>query len=279
MGEGGEGELSLVKVERDTASGVVVITINRPKALNALTRGMMTRLAHTFHDLGQDSSVKAIILTGAGRAFCAGVDLTVAKSVFKGDVKTEADDLVVQMERCPVPIIGAINGHAITAGFEIALACDILIASTEAKFADTHSKFGIFPSWGLSQKLPRLIGVMRARHVSLSAMPIDATSADRWGLVSQLVAPNELMDVAKKLALTIAGNHQEMVRRYKAVINDGMNLPLGDARILEKDRAHAYYSTMKEEDFDAMQKFIAGRSKPGGGGAAKRDGGKPVSRL
>lgn len=256
-------EDSLVLVERLSPS-VATITLNRPSALNALTRGMMVRLAHTISSLSQDTELRVIILTGAGRAFCAGVDLTAAQSVFKGDVKNADEDPVVQMELCPLPIIGAINGHAITAGFEIALACDILIASPNAKFTDTHAKFGIFPSWGLSQKLPRLIGVNRAREVSFTAAPIDGATAECWGLVSRLVPQNELLKVARDIAEAICNNQQGLVRRYKAVINDGLSLPLGEGRQLERERAHEYYSTMKPEDFKAMQKFIAGRSKAGG---------------
>eukprot|EP00897_Mesotaenium_endlicherianum_P002917 jgi/Mesen1/2653/ME000167S01800 len=245
----------------EIGNGIWVITINRPNALNALTRPMMVELAYNFKRLGENNKVKAIILTGAGRAFCSGVDLTAAQSVFQGDVKNADEDPVVQMELCRVPIIGAINGHAITAGFEIALACDILIASTKAAFADTHCKFGIFPSWGLSQKLPRLIGANRARYVSLTAKPVDGTTAERWGLVSHVVEPAQLMQAAKDAAETIARNHQGLVLRYKSVLNEGLALSLGDGRKLEKERAHEYYTSMKPEDFAAMQKFIAGRSK------------------
>uniref|UniRef100_A0A2P2JC41 Enoyl-CoA hydratase/isomerase family protein n=1 Tax=Rhizophora mucronata TaxID=61149 RepID=A0A2P2JC41_RHIMU len=122
-------------------NGVATITINRPKSLNSLTKAMMTRLAQDFKALGQDNSVKAIILTGSGRAFCSGVDLTAAEDVFKGDVKDAEADPIVQMELCKQPIIGAINGFAATAGFEIALACDILVAAKDAKFMDTHTRY------------------------------------------------------------------------------------------------------------------------------------------
>lgn len=117
------------------------MTINRPKSLNSLTRAMMVDLARAFKSLARDESVRAIILSGSGRAFCSGVDLTAAEDVFKGDVKDVETDPVVQMERCPKPIIGAISGFAVTAGFEIALACDILVAAKGAKFIDTHAKY------------------------------------------------------------------------------------------------------------------------------------------
>lgn len=252
------------------SSGIAIITFNRPKALNALTRDMLTRLAELFQELDQRPAVKVIILTGAGRAFSAGVDLTAATAVFKGDVKNQDKDTVAQMERCRKPIIGAINGLCITAGFEIALTCDILVASTTAKFIDTHAKFGIFPSWGLSQKLSRVIGPYRARQVSLTAEPVDAQTAEKWGLVTRVVNPTELLDTAKAIAKAILKNQERMTLKYKAIINDGFRLPFGEALKLEKERAYEYYAGMKPEDFAAMQDFIAGRSsKPA----------KPTSKL
>ncbi|KAL0457507.1 UNVERIFIED_CONTAM: putative enoyl-CoA hydratase 1, peroxisomal [Sesamum latifolium] len=161
-------------------NGVAYVIINRPKSLNSLTRPMMVDMAQAIKSLDSDNSVRVIILSGSGRAFCSGVDLTAAEDVFKGDVKDVETDPVAQMERCKKPIIGAINGFAVTAGFEIALACDLLVASKEAKFMDTHARFGIFPSWGLSQKLSRIIGPSRAREVSLTAMAVTAEQAERW---------------------------------------------------------------------------------------------------
>lgn len=130
----------LILVNRDP-DGVALVTINRPGSLNSLTRSMMVDLAQVFKSLDRDESVRVIILTGSGRSFCSGVDLTAAEDVFKGDVKDVETDPVAQMERCRKPIIGAIRGFAVTAGFEIALACDILIAAKGAKFIDTHARF------------------------------------------------------------------------------------------------------------------------------------------
>lgn len=131
---------NLIFVHRES-NGVGYVIINRPKSLNSLTRAMIVDLAKAIKSLASDDSVRVIILSGSGRAFCSGVDLTAAEDVFKGDVKDEETDPVVQMERCKKPIIGAINGFAVTAGFEIALACDLLVASREAKFMDTHARW------------------------------------------------------------------------------------------------------------------------------------------
>ncbi|KAI5072301.1 hypothetical protein GOP47_0012407 [Adiantum capillus-veneris] len=195
---------------------------------------VLQKIQEEMTALNADSDVKVIILTGAGRAFCSGVDLTAAQDVFKGDVKNREIDPVIQMEACTKPIIGAINGFAVTAGFEIALACDILVASKDAKFIDTHCKFGIFPSWGLSQKLPRIIGLNRAKEISWSAKPLDAITAERWGLVNKVVESREVLEAAIGVGEDIIKNQQDMVVRYKGVINDGFKLSLGDGAVLEK---------------------------------------------
>lgn len=248
----------LILVDREP-SGIAFVTINRPKSLNSLTRSMIADLAQAFKSLDRDDSVRVIVLSGSGRAFCSGVDLTAAEDVFKGDVKDVETDTVVQMERCRKPIIGAIAGFAITAGFEIALACDILVAAKGAKFIDTHARFGIFPSWGLSQKLQRTIGVNKAREVSLTATPLTAEEAEKRGLVNHVVERDELLNKAREVAVAILKNNQDLVLRYKSVINDGAKLDLGHALELEKERAHAYYDGMTKEQFQKMQEFIAGR--------------------
>ncbi|KAJ8511618.1 hypothetical protein OPV22_002052 [Ensete ventricosum] len=249
----------LIVVECDP-TGVAVITINRPSSLNSLTRPMMVLLAASIRRLDADPAVAALVITGRGRAFCSGVDLTAAEEVFKGDVKDVDANPVAQMERCRKPIIGAVNGFAVTAGFEIALACDILVAGKDAKFIDTHTRFGIFPSWGLSQKLPRIIGISRAREVSLSGMAITAQMAQQWGLVNHVVDNGEVLKKAKEVALAILRNNRDMVLMYKSVINDGFKLDLGHALALEKERAHSYYNGMTKEQFVAMQKFMLNRS-------------------
>ncbi|WOH15734.1 hypothetical protein DCAR_0935277 [Daucus carota subsp. sativus] len=225
--------MDLIQTRTDQ-NGVAYLTINRPKSLNSLTRPMMIAMAKAFKAFDADDSVRVVILSGSGPSFCSGVDLTAAEDVFKGDVKDMESDLVYQMEKCRKVIIGAINGFAVTAGFEIALACDILVASKTAKFMDTHA---------------RVIGPNRAREVSLTATPITADQAERWGLVNHIVEGNELMKKAQEVAQAIIKNNQDLVLRYKAVINDGLKRDLGHALALEKERAHDYYSGMTKEQF------------------------------
>ncbi|KAK9933985.1 hypothetical protein M0R45_021153 [Rubus argutus] len=250
---------NLILVSREP-TGIACVTINRPKSLNSLTKAMIGELAWAIKALNQDDSIRVIILSGAGRAFCSGVDLTAAQDVFKGDVTDLESDPVAQMERCRKPIIAAINGFAITAGFELALACDIIVAAKGAKFIDTHARFGIFPSWGLSQKLSRIIGPNKAREVSLTATPLTAELAERLGFVNHVVEESELLKKAREIAEAIVKNNQDLVLRYKAVINDGLKLDLGHALTLEKERAYEYYNGMTEDQFKKMQEFIASRS-------------------
>ncbi|CAA6662213.1 unnamed protein product [Spirodela intermedia] len=244
-------EDGLILVQR-LPSGVAQVLINRPKSLNSLTRPMIVELARAIKSLDADDSVGAVVLSGAGRSFCAGVDLTAAEAVFKGD-----------MELCRKPIVGAIRGFAVTAGFEIALACDVLVAGHDAVFVDTHARFGIFPSWGLSQKLSRIIGPNRAREVSLTAAPITAAAAEKWGLVTHVVNADKVLEKATEVAEAMLRNNRDLVLRYKAVINDGLKLDLGRALALEKERAHSFYDGMSKEQFEQMQKYISSRrSRP-----------------
>lgn len=258
LSSGSSSSENLILVDR-RPSGVAVVTINRPGSLNSLTRPMLVDLARIIKSLDDDPSVGAVVIFGRGRAFCSGIDLTAAEEVFKGDVKDQETDPVIQMERCRKPIVGAVAGFAVTAGFEIALACDIIVAGRGAKFIDTHSRFGIFPSWGLSQKLSRVIGPNRARLVSLTCMPIDAETAEKWGLVNQVVDSADVLNTAIEVAESILRNSRDLVMRYKSVINDGFKLDLSNALKLEKERAHKYYDGMDKEQFAQMQKFISSR--------------------
>eukprot|EP00667_Euglena_gracilis_P016304 EG_transcript_17043 len=243
--------------------GIAVVSLNRPKQLNALNLPTLTALADAFRALRTDGQTKAIVLTGKGKAFCAGIDLTTAADIFQGktEVINSDGDPVVQMNKTRVPIIGAINGFAITGGFEIALNCDFLIGSPEAKFMDTHAKFGIHPSWGLSQLLPRLIGVGRAKEVSLTANPIDATTALQWGLLNRVVPEPELLPTAVALATAISDNVPELVDLYKPLIDRSQQWGLEEGREMERQLAAAYYKGMTPEAFQKMQAFIASRSK------------------
>ena len=161
--------------------------------------------------------------------------------------------LVVALNACEKPIIGAVNGAAITGGFELALACDFLYAAESARFADTHARVGILPGWGLSQKLSRLIGVNRAREMSLSGNFISAQQACDWGLVNRVVADDKLLTEVNKVARDIADADGRTVVALKSLMTDGWAMALGDALELEGERTVAH---VKDVNFGEMEQRL-----------------------
>lgn len=208
--------------------------------MNALSRALQAELAKALAAVEADPQIRAVVLTGAGdRAFTAGLDLKEVGQVGlqSGANKGYGGDPVVTLEGMKKPVIGAVNGVAITGGFEVALACDILVGSKNARFADTHVRVGVVPGWGLSQRLSRRIGISRAKEMSLTGNYIDAATAEKWGLINRAYEPSELLAAAKKLAKDIAGVDQDMVMRYKSLIDDGYAVGQGEALKLELQRA------------------------------------------
>jgi len=228
----------MTRVLTEQADGVAVLTLNRPEAMNAFSRQLRIDLAEAIRAATASADVRVLVLTGAGeRAFSAGVDLKeLATGGFISDPRPE-DDPILAMAACPKPIIAAINGVAITGGLELALACDILLASSNARFADTHVRVGILPGWGLSQRLSRLIGISRAKEMSLSGNFIDAATALQWGMVNRVVPPADLIPAARQLAADIAGCAPAHVERYKALIDDGYAMSFGEGMNLETVRS------------------------------------------
>jgi enoyl-CoA hydratase len=246
-------------------AGVAVLTMNRPQSLNALSIGLREALVRALREIAADSDVRAVVLTGAGRGFCAGLDLKELGE--RGLVPSNADnDVSAALAAMPQPVIGAINGVAITGGLELALACDILIASTQARFADTHARIGIVPYWGLSQKLSRLVGRSRAMEMSLSGNFVDAATAERWGLVNRVVEPDALLPAALALAADIASADAAMLVTYKRLIDEGHRLPLGEALQLEQQRSREWSRRLDREQLAARREQVQarGRSQQGG---------------
>jgi enoyl-CoA hydratase len=242
--------MSFVLLEKH--DGYAVVTLNRPDAMNALSRELRRDFVSAFEACVDDPAIRVVILTGNGKAFCAGFDL---KELASGnaDASEEADNTIARaMEAFDGPIIGAINGHAVTGGFEMALACDILIASEYARFADTHARVGILPGWGLSQRLPRLIGLPRAKEISFTGAPVFAQQAYEWGLVNHVVPAEELLERAEEMAKTMCACVPEVLRQYKPLIDDGYSMPLKDALVWEETRAI-------ESAKQASSTIIAGR--------------------
>ena len=246
--------------------GIAVLTLNRPEAMNALSRDLRRALHDGLKAVEADPEVRVIILTGAGdRAFTAGLDLKELGSDPGGMSAANAASAdanpVKAIEMCTKPVIGAINGVAITGGFEVALACDILIASERARFADTHARVGILPGWGLSQKLSRLIGIYRAKELSLSGNFLDARTAEAWGLVNRVVAPDELMPAALKLAAEIASVPGDSVTIYKKLIDEGFAMSFGDSLTHETATTKALNAAVTPEAVEARRAQVQARGR------------------
>jgi len=230
---------SVIKLEKE--NGIATVTLNRPDALNALSRELRQGMVETFFELQADNDTRVVILTGSGRAFCAGMDLKELAVTDPDDAKWgDSEDPRLALGAFEGPIIGAINGYATTAGFELALSCDILIASTEAKFADTHARVGMIPGWGLSVRLPRLIGINRAKEISFTGNFITAQQAESWGLVNRVVSPEDLLPVCRKLAEDMVSCDTVTLLQYKKMINDGYGMGFADALSRESAMAEEW---------------------------------------
>jgi enoyl-CoA hydratase len=252
----------VVIVEIDGA--VATVTLNRPDAMNALSRAMRRELAAAMHRLEADDSVRVVILTGAGeRAFTAGLDLKElgAEGLGAANADSAEENPVKAIELLTKPCIGAINGVAITGGFEVALACDVLIASDRARFADTHARVGVMPGWGLSQKLSRLIGPYRAREMSFTGNFLDATTACAWGLVNRVVSATELLATARALAADMATIDPAFSAAYKSLINDGYAMTFADGMALEAKRSTEANSQVSAQAVETARAAVQARGR------------------
>lgn len=225
----------------EVADSVATITLNRPDARNALSMELLRALPRAIAEADADSQVDALVLTGADPAFCAGLDLREV-GTDGGPLKVSGalggTDDAARSRRGPMPgrtkpLIGAVNGAAVTGGLEVALACDWLVASEKARFADTHARVGIQPGWGLTVLLPQAVGLRRARQMSATGNFVDAETALAWGLVNHVVAHDELLTFAQALARDVASNDAAAVGQIFATYAEGSELTAADAWALE----------------------------------------------
>jgi 2-(1,2-epoxy-1,2-dihydrophenyl)acetyl-CoA isomerase len=232
---------------REQADGVLTLTLNRPDALNSFTIEMKEALAAALKDAARDRDVRALILTGAGRAFSAGQDLKERQGADVPDLGTELraryNPIVLAMRRLEKPIIGAINGVAAGAGCSIALACDIRLASEKASFIEVFGRVGLVPDTGSSWLLPRLVGYARAAEMVFTTDPVDAATAERIGLVNRVVPADRLIDEATDLARRLAGSAPLALALAKRGLNRAIESSLEDAL-----------------EYEAQLQSIAGRS-------------------
>ena len=211
----------------EVSERIATITLNRPDARNALSSEVLRLLPQRMREANERDDVDVVILTGTDPAFCAGLDLkelgSTAGNLGSGsgaDGRPNADGVRGPFPSLDKPLIGAVNGVAITGGFELALNCDFLIASEHAKFGDTHARVGVMPGWGLTVLLPQAVGVRRAREMSFTGNFMLADEALERGLVNHVVPHAELIPFTRRIALDIIGNDQPGVRQIRRTYRD-----------------------------------------------------------
>jgi len=245
---------------RTEADKVGVITLNRPKQLNALNDQLMDELGEALKAFDADEKIGCIVLTGSEKAFAAGADIgAMAKysfaDAYKGDYITRNWEQVRQIRK---PVIAAVSGYALGGGCELAMMCDFIIAADNAKFGQPEIKLGVIPGAGGTQRLPRAVGKSKAMDMALTARMMDATEAERAGLVSRVVPLDKLMEEALGAALVICGFSQVAVMAAKETVNRAFEGTLSDGLMYERRLFHALFATADQKE--GMDAFVNKRA-------------------
>ncbi len=224
----------------EVENGIALITLNRPERRNSFNADLLANLYNAIDEVARNNDIKAAIITGNGKSFCSGIDLATIGNENLFDPRGDGKDLPDIMGACHKPIIGAVNGHAITGGFELALNCDFLIASDNAMFADTHAKVGIHPGWGMTQLLQQAVGIRMAKQMSFSCQFISASEALRLGLVNEVVAPEKLLPRTKEIAKQICEVNPVMLPVIKNLIEYRTSTTHSDSYAHERKEFRAF---------------------------------------
>jgi enoyl-CoA hydratase len=213
---------------------VAVITLNRPERHNSICQDLLVNLYNALDEVAANEGIKVAVLTGNGRSFCSGIDLSVIGRDNLLDPRGDGRDMPDVFAACRKPVIGAVNGNAITGGFELAMHCDFLIASENARFIDSHAKVGIHPGWGMTQLLQRSVGQRLAKQLSFTCRPLSASDALRCGLVNEVVSPSELLPRANEIARDICEVNYEILMQMKDLIERQNRVSFEDAFAMER---------------------------------------------
>jgi enoyl-CoA hydratase len=245
----------LVLVDRPSPE-VAVVTLNRPQKHNALTFELVELLGTRLRELAEDPDLRALVLTGAGeKAFTAGIDLS---EIDSGRFTIEQ---LHPLSQFPHPVIGAINGVAVTGGLEVALNCDFRIASTNARFADTHSRVGVTPAWGLTALLPNAVGDTWARQMSFTGDFVDAETALRIGLVNEVHAPDALLPRAVEIATAVGSTTRSTLDRIRGIYDTVRTGTKGDALRIEGEIAAAGFEMADPDAFAQRREQVFQRGR------------------
>ncbi|WP_214407744.1 enoyl-CoA hydratase [Pseudonocardia lacus] len=240
------------------AGAVRVLTLNRPDARNALSGELISALYAGLLAADDDPDVRAVVLTGTDPAFCAGVDLKQAAAEGAAYfARYRQEDCIGQVGRMGKPVVGAVNGPTYTGGLEIALGCDFLVASERAVFADTHARVGVLPGGGMTARLPTVVGQGWARRMSMTGDPVPAALAERIGLVTEVVAHDEVVSRAVGLAAAAAEVPGEVMAPIKRMYVEGGGVPAA----LEVERGIATSRTTDMAGFEARRQAVLARNR------------------
>ncbi|MEO8539634.1 MAG: enoyl-CoA hydratase/isomerase family protein [bacterium] len=222
-------------VTREDNGGVTTLTLNRPESLNALSPSMFVELrAHIDSIASQPDTIGCVVLRGAGRSFSAGNDI---KAIQSGDRAPSAHfqaETIDALQALPQPVIAAVKGHCYTGALELALGCDFIVAGESARFADTHGKWSMTPTWGMSQRLPRRIGAARAKQMMFTGTPLSGPEAVNFGLANVCVPDDDLEKTVSGMAAAIVANSWHTMRADKSLVNEGQEFPLREGLAYER---------------------------------------------
>ena len=231
--------MDLKHILYEKSEGIATITLNRPEALNAFSKDVIEEILQALEDVRADETVRVVILTGAGeKAFSAGADIkTMAgmTALKARELSLMGEKLCSALENLEKPVIAALNGYALGGGLEVAMACDLRVASDTARMGQTEINIGLIPGWGGTQRLTRLIGKTKAKELVLTGKMIDAKTAEQLGILNMVVPAEKLRDETRKLALELASKAPVAVKVAKALIDKGSDISLDSALALERE--------------------------------------------
>lgn len=230
----------------DTPEGVTTLTLNRPEKLNALDPAMFVAFRRHVDAIATDDTVGCVIVTGAGRSFCAGHDLEAIATGERAPSKHFEPETIDALENLPIPTIAKIKGHCFTGGLEFALGCDLLYAAEDAQLGDTHGQWGLVPVWGLSVRLPERVGMSTAKELMFTSRRISGTDAASMGLVDRAVPPGDLDAAVDALGAEVVANSWGTNRIDKALLRDATRLGRRDAIDAERQQPYGAAADMHE---------------------------------
>jgi enoyl-CoA hydratase len=261
--ERGESTMEFKYIIYEKSEGIATITLNRPEALNAFSKEVVDEVLQALEDIRNDENTRVVILTGAGeKAFSAGADIKAMKgmnTLKARELSLMGEKICVSLENLEKPVIAAINGYALGGGLEVAMSCDLRIASENARMGQTEINIGLIPGWGGTQRLTRLIGRTKAKELIFTGKMIDAKTAEQLGIVNLVVPADKFKETVRQFALELAQKAPVAIKIAKALINKGAEIGLDAALALEREGFGVVAST---EDLQEGVSAFTEKRKP-----------------